>query len=415
MTDKRYLDNLGSLKIDLMLRGIRLDSALEGGELFMGRAGKGVDIILAGDALVNVPCGDEYTMASPYIIKPVDGGRKTDGKYVITDDEGAIQVKATVVAPPAFYSSHTTSGRAFSDIATFHGSYAAITPKPVCELFNKDAECRYCSGGFDKIDANPVIFTVDEVLETAEAILKEGASDIIYLSIGYSDCEDGGVKFLAPYIKAIKKHFRCLVAVEVLPPKSNKWIDETYALGADSVLYNLELFDKELFETICPGLARTIGRDRYIEALQYAANLFPNGTVASHLIVGLEPPGSTRQGIDMLTAMGVVPILPIYRPSPGRALRIEPLTAEIIIPVYRHLYKAVKENEINMLWVRDISVVTTPSEGRALVGEESGGLTSLYEQFYKTKLGAKAAWGLSTLRRKLRVKQSKDPMDSSKN
>jgi hypothetical protein len=415
MADKRYLDNLGSLKIDLMLRGIRLDSELEGRDIFTGRAGKGIDIVLAGDALVNVPCSDEYTKASPYIIKPKGGSRKSGSKYVITDDEGNTPVKAKVVAPPAFYGKSTTSGKAFADIATFHGSYAAITPKPVCELFNKDAECRYCSGGFDKIDDNPTIFTVDEVLETAEAILKEGASDIIYLSIGYSDCEDGGVEFLAPYIQAIKKHFRCLVAVEALPPKNNKWIDETYGLGADSVLYNLELFDKELFETICPGLAKTIGRDRYIEALKYAASIFPNGTVASHLIVGLEPPGSTRQGIDMLTGMGVVPILPIYRPKPGRALRIEPLTAEIIIPVYRHLYKAVKLNEINMLWVRDISVVTTPSEGRALVGEESGGLASLYEQFYKTKLGAKTAWGLSTLRRKLRVKQSKDLTDSSKN
>ncbi len=409
MADKVYIDNPGALKIDLMLRGIRLDNALEGHPLFKGRAGKGVDIILPNEALVNVPCGDEFTKASPYLLH-------SSGKhYTITAPKDGRGVPVKVVEPPSFYSEYTTTGKAFSDIATLHGSYSVITPKPVCELFNKNAECRYCAGGFDKVEANPVVYTVDEVLETAEAILKEGASDIIYLSIGYSDCDDGGIEFLAPYIVALKKHFRCLVAVEALPPKSNKWIDETYGLGADSILYNLELFDKELFETICPGLAKTIGRERYIEALKYAATLFPNGTVASHLIVGLEPPGSTRQGIDMLTSMGVVPILPIYRPQPGRALRIEPLTAEIIIPVYRHLYKAVKENEINMLWVRDISVVTTPSEGRALIGEESKGLTSLYEQFYKTKLGAKTAWGLSTLRRKLRVKDTKGLVDSSKN
>ena len=88
----------------------------------------------------------------------------------------------------------------------------------------------------------------------------------------------------------MKKNFNCLVAVEALPPKENRWIDETYALGVDSVLYNLEIFDKELFEIICPGRAAQIGRKRYMEALEYAARIFPNGTVASHLIVGLEPP-----------------------------------------------------------------------------------------------------------------------------
>ena len=69
--------------------------------------------------------------------------------------------------------------------------------------------------------------------------------------------------------------------------------------------------------------------------------------------------------------MGVVPILPIYRPTAGKALRIEPLTTEIILPVYKHLYKAVKENKVNMNWVRDISLISTPIEGKSLV-EEGG-------------------------------------------
>jgi hypothetical protein len=116
-------------------------------------------------------------------------------------------------------------------------------------------------------------------------------------------------------------------------------------------------------------------------------------------------------GIDFLTDMGVVPILPIYRPSTGKALRIEPLNAEIIIPVYKHLYKAVKEKNINCSWVRDISMVTTPVEVRSLV-EGGAAQGSLMESFYKSRLGLKTAWGLSTLRRKLRVKQDKNPPDS---
>ncbi|MCK4738457.1 MAG: hypothetical protein KAT46_00770, partial [Deltaproteobacteria bacterium] len=182
---------------------------------------------------------------------------------------------------------------------------------------------------------------------------------------------------------------------------------------ADSVLYNLEIYDPELFKVICPGRADLIGRERYLDALKYAAKIFPNGTVASHLIVGLEPPGATAQGIDFLTEHGVVPILPIYRPRAGKALRIEPLDTEIILPVYKKLYTAIKRHGINMNWVRDISSVTTPVESRELAGEKSSFTDSLVESFYKSKFGLKTAWGLSTLRRKLRVRP-KDPLDGPK-
>jgi hypothetical protein len=403
-----YLNNPSSLKIDLMLRGIRVDDSVEEVLATSGCAGGGIDIVLPRSTLVNVPFGDDFTEASPYLLK------KNNNGYVITDGSGEVPV--TLVPPPGFYKRKTATGIPFSNIGTVHGSYVVITPSPRCDFFNRNVECKYCAGNFDVEDGegSEITYTVDEVLETAEAILREGASEIIYLSIGFSDRDDGGIEFLTPYIKAVKKHFNCLVAVEALPPKKNPWIDETYAVGADSVLYNLEIFDKELFEIICPGRATLIGRDRYIEALRYAATIFPNGTVASHLIVGLEPPGSTSMGIDFLTGMGVVPILPIYRPRPSRALRIEPLTTEIIIPVYRHLYRAVKKNHINTHWVREISTVTTPTEGRFLTGERVG-IKGLFENFYKSRLGLKAAWGLSTIRRKLRVREVRDHLDSSDN
>ena len=390
----KYLDNPASLKIDLMLRGIRMEDPVVKA---WACGSSGVDILLPQDTLVNIPCRESFTKGSPYLIK------RRGERYFITDGKSEVPVK--LVQRPAFYGKTTSTGVPFSDIATVHGSYTVVTPSKRCDFFNRSIECKYCAGNFNVEGASDRVFSVDEVTETAEAVLKEGASKIIYLSIGFSPGDDGGIEFLRPYITAIKKNFNCLVAVEALPPKQNRWIDETYALGADSVLYNLEIFDKELFEIICPGRAAQIGRKRYLEALEYAARIFPNGTVASHLIVGLEPPGSTCMGIDCLTEMGVVPVLPIYRPSSEKDLSISPLTTEIIIPVYKHLYKAVTKRKVNLNWVRDISMVTTPAEIRGLVDESKGGLM---ESFYKSRLGMKTAWGLSSLRRKLRV-VDKDP------
>jgi len=397
LKEKSYLHNPGALKIDLMLRGTRVEDPV----MKAWACGtSGIDILLPRETLVNIPCDEAFTGRSPYVVKKGPGG------YTITD--GTDEVPVTLVERPAFYGKKTTTGVKFSEIAAAHGSYTVITPSPRCDFFNAKIECRYCAGNFDLNDrGKDRAYTVDEVLETVEAVLKERASEIIYLSMGFSEGDDGGIEFLKPYIKEIKKHFHCLVAVEALPPKRNHWIDETYAVGADSVLYNLEIFDPELFKVICPGRAELVGRKRYLDSLEYAAKVFPNGTVASHLIVGLEPPGSTIQGIDFLTSRGVVPILPIYRPSRGRALRIEPLNAEVIIPVYKHLYRALTKEKINFKWVRDISMVTTPVEGRLLLeGEKLD--RSLLDAFYRSRIGLKTAWGLSTLRRKLRVKEVKE-------
>jgi len=391
-----YLDNPGTLKIDLMLRGVRIDDPEA--ETFVGGAAD-IDVVLPGKTPANIPCSGDFTRETPYSI------RRRDGGFVITDGKGEVPVR--LVEPPAFYGKKTTTGVELGEIASVHGSYTVITPSPRCDFFDRSMECRYCAGNYDVRGASGRVYTVDEVLETVEAVLDERAGGIIYLSVGFSESDDGGIVFLRPYVRAVKKHFNCLVAVEALPPRRNRWIDETYAAGADSVLYNVEIFDPGLFELLCPGRAGSIGRERFFDALGYAASIFPGGTVASHLIVGLEPPGSTLKGIDALTDMGVVPILPIYRPAKGRALRIDPLTTEIIVPVYKHLYATVKKKKINMNWVRDISMATTPTEIRGLVDGDGGG--SIAESFYKSRLGKKTAWGLSSIRRKLRVKKGEDP------
>jgi len=391
-----YIDNPAALKIDLMLRGLRIDDPL----VKAWACGvDGIDIMLPHNTLVNIPCREEFTRGSPYTI------RKKGGGYVIAGGSGEVPV--SLVPRPKFYERKTSSGISFPKIVSVHGSVASITPSPRCDFFNANVECKYCTAKLDVKGADNTVYSVEDVVETVGAVLNDGISGTIYLSTGFSDGPDGGIVFLKPYLQAIKHKFNCLVAVETLPPKENRWIDETYALGADSILYNLEIFDKELFELICPGRAASIGRKRYLGALEYAAKIFPSGTVASHLIVGLEPPGSTIMGVDCLVNMGVVPILPIYRPTHGKALRIDPLTTEIILPIYKHLYKAIIKNKISLNWVKDLSMVTTPAEMRAIV-DKAASKGSFVEGFYKSKLGRKAAWGLSSLRRKLRVKKSEE-------
>jgi len=398
-----YLHNPGYLKIDLMLKGIRVDGRV------LKKAGFdkcrdlidiacGLDIILPYSTWVTVPYIEDFAQESPYELI------ERDGRFFIFDGSGSVDV--SVVPTPEFYKLKTSTGIPLSNIGLVHGGYITITPATQCDFFNKNIECRYCAGNLDIQGGKGRVYTVDEVLETVGAAYKEGKAEIVYLSIGFSDTSDGGIEFLKPYITAIKRNFNTLIAIEALPPKENRWVDESYAVGADSVLYNLEIFDEKLFKEICPGRDKLIGRERYMDALRYAATIFPNGTVASHLIVGLEPVESTMAGIDFFTKIGVVPILPVYRPRvEAKLTQYRIPSTEEVAPVYGHLYNAVAANSINTNWVRDISIVTTPLEGRFFVGDEAR-MKTFKQNFYKTRLGLKAAWALATLRRKLRVSTS---------
>ena len=154
--------------------------------------------------------------------------------------------------------------------------------------------------------------SVQEVVEVVRAAFAEGCVEFVYFNPSYVGSEDAGIAFLEPYIQAIKRHFDTLVAVQIHPPQSNQWIDRTYAMGVDALSYSVEMHDHDALARRCGGRVRYIGRERYYEALAYAASVFPSGTVWSDLILGLESTESTLQGIDALVRIGVLPVLSVF-------------------------------------------------------------------------------------------------------
>lgn len=398
-----YILNPGYLKLELMLKGLRVDETLfKKGLIKRNLPQEGVlgnlDLILPEDTWVNVSYQGEQVKVSPYLLS------ERNGNFYITN--GKKEVRVILVPQPGFYEKRTSTGVPLYRIGVIHGGYLAITPLKRCEFFKFKVECKYCSGvegGIEEEDLS--LYSIDEILETVEAAYKEGKAHIVYITLGFLSSPDGGIRILKPYIRAIKRNFSTLISLEALPPQEDCWIDETYASGVDSVIYNLEIFDPELFKRLCPGRAELIGRERYLEALEYAASIFPSGTVASHLIVGLEPKESTIKGIDYLTDIGVIPILPIFKPLKGSQLEtMKPPTTEEVAPIYAYLYKTLKRKRINMRWMKDISIVTTPLEGRFFTDERSN-KEDLLKIISNPRLRTKAAWGLATIRRKLRVRE----------
>ncbi len=388
-------------KLEVATRGVRRDATfpLVASSDVQTAA---LDLVLDGDLRVLAPI-DVPGSTAPLTLTG------DSGRYFLTDGRTGACIEVRATRAPRFYARRTASGVPMRRIATVQGSHLLVHPSSLCGFSLRGAPCRFCVEGARATSDRDTAVSVLDVVEVVRAAFDEGAADFVYFNSAVFDAEDGGMAFLAPYVEAVRKHFDALVAVQVHPPRVDRWIDRTYAMGVDAISYNLEIYDAELLGRYCIGRARYVGRDRYLEALAYAATIFPRGTVWSDLVLGLEPHASTMAGIDALSAIGVVPVAAVRRPTgePAPGIAIDDTT-----PVMERLYRAAREHHVTMGWVRDLSLGVTPLEARWAAGDDAR-LAVAMQSLTRSRLGALAARGLARFRRRLRVRNVSDGVDTS--
>lgn len=377
------MNNIGLLKLDLFLRGIQpLEDWPED-----------ILLVLPENTWVAVSQRED----SPYVL------HTKNGQYEMLLGEQVIPIRP--ILPPKTYEEKTSSGLKVKDILHSHGGFIAAAPQGPCRFAKSGFDCKYCG---TKKTPQALHYSNEDFVEALKILLHETPAEIVHLSSGFVESEDGGMARIESLVKDIRKHLNILISVDVMPPASNQWIDRTYAAGVDMVYYDLDVFDPQLFAKTYPEKEQKIRQGRYLQALEYAVKVFPKGAVSSHLVIGLEPYDSTRKGIDALTDLGVLPLLTFFPPQLGSALakKWNPDLKEIV-PLYAYLYEKITEKKLSTNWIRQIDVVLTPLEGRHFVGAKSG-LSVAIKNFYHTTVGRKAAYGISALRRKLRVKEVKE-------
>lgn len=384
------------LKLDLGLRGVRLDPSARDFAPGFDAPLPMLDLLLPNDVRV---CVAVATDDAPLLV--------AEGKRLfVVPADGAPRVEVRQAALPRFAARQTTRGVPMRRVATVLGDHLLVHPGAVCGFSVHGAPCRFCLEGARGPTDRASMPTVADVVDVVRAAFDEGVASLVYVNGSPFEAEDGGMAFLAPYVEAIRKHFDTIVAVQVHPPKALSWIDRTYAMGVDALSFNLEIFDPELLNRHCIGRSRYIGRERYLEALEHAARVFPSGTVWSDLVVGMEPLESTLEGIDTLAGMGVLPVLGLRRPATGG----QPLAPDAVAPLVAHLHRAVRERGIAMGWVGDMTLGISPLEAREFTGDDAR-MALAMRSLTRWRLGALAARGLARARRRLRVRPVNDGID----
>jgi hypothetical protein len=295
---------------------------------------------------------------------------------VCRDAEGTLRLSlegapfAEVVLPPmpAYYREPLANGKGVMEIApTIQWGYLIyLTVLRLCQYFGAKEECQYCDINHNwrqhKSAGRPYtgVKPVDEVLEALAIIDRHDIDQVsqAYTLTGGSVTSrvDGLAEadFYGRYAEAIEARFpgRWIgkVVAQALPRAD---VQRFHDYGIRIYHPNYEVWDKRLFEIICPGKERYVGREEWHRRIFDAAEVFGARYVIPNFVAGVEmarPFGfadvdaaiaSTAEGLDHFMSRGVTPRFTTWCPEPATPLgRDNPAGAPLeyhirLLEVYR--------------------------------------------------------------------------------
>ena len=277
---------------------------------------------------------------SPYEIR-----YEGEGTYMLYWNGMAVE-EVLFVARPNWFSKTTEDGTPLSLILTPFNDCHMVTLSPAyCAFAKTDQECWFCpltmgekqlkEMGIDK----PVVVTPEKVAEAISLVRDEQYErgkkylDNKKAICGQPNCRclswlitggsllnpDQEAERYIPYIEAVRSaapEWNLYIETQACSPKI---VEKLVKAGLHGINFNLEVWDKKMFQKCCPGKAKAVTWEGWTERLAAAVPYFERGHVVSNQVIGLEllPPdgfktleeglASVLEGHEWLASHGVAP------------------------------------------------------------------------------------------------------------
>jgi hypothetical protein len=278
---------------------------------------------------------------SPYRVAP-----GPDGALELSL-EGRTLTEVGLPPMPSYYREALANGKSVMEIApTIQWGYLIyLTVLRLCQYFGAKEECQYCDINHNwrqhKQEGRPYtgVKPVEEVLEALAIIDRHDTARTsrAYTLTGGSVTSQvdglGEADFYGRYAEAIEERFpgRWIgkVVAQALPIEEARRFHEC---GIRIYHPNYEVWDKRLFEIICPGKERYVGREEWHRRILDAAEVFGPRYVIPNFVAGVEmarPHGferveeaiaSTREGLEFFMSRGITPRFTTWCPEPSTPL-----------------------------------------------------------------------------------------------
>lgn len=367
----------GQIKLGLIQRGITVPSILQGlsevaGGLCSGEPGEEITLSLAED----------------FIVKANLNASEQDGPKLVSHGdrlrlhmrEGEIDVG--IITIPEFLKQQLKQRT------------------PVSENICLDG---YCLNIFLRAigRGKKLSMPIEAILSVIQSAFEEGAADLVQLNMDFCEEPDRGFDRLAPLVEAIKKRFNTFVALKGFPPLNSGTIDLMYASGFDIIDFPLGGFSGTVKSK------RKMTAKQVCSALEYAAGVFPPGTVWTDIVLGPDPIAQCKEGVDRLTDSGVIPLIYLQRDSNENLDGYRNL-----VELAEHMDKAIQRNRLPLKWLYPTCRFLSPLDTRFFTEDPLLARLAV-TPVYRSGLGRKTSAGFAALRRKLRIRNVSDSFESA--
>ncbi|MDR1228435.1 MAG: hypothetical protein LBK55_05360 [Azoarcus sp.] len=249
-----------------------------------------------------------------------------DGHFFL-EDGAERQFEIFFQKKPAWYDKRTSDGTPMSRIAQYTGrGKITITYSNECSLQEKGLDCLFCNINATKAAYGDLeglgIKTPRQIAETVKAAYGEGWRRLTVTG-GFIP-ERREVDYYIDVAEAIqhatgRQNFSGSACIGA--PLDLSVIEKYKEAGYECIATNMEIWDKNIFKTICPGKEQICGgRQNWIDVLKREVDVFGKGYVRSYFVSGIEPKAALLEGLQYLIESGVVAIPLQWNPNPGSAL-----------------------------------------------------------------------------------------------
>lgn len=267
---------------------------------------------------------------SPYEIKELSSKEY----HLCAGDKDFGRVRFT--KRPKYADKNTSDGQECQFLLMQRGSFCLlVSPLDFCAYLKKGDACKYCilSPAMDIAIQRKIMQPIPDHKIIAEAVEIACKEDVKLRDLKLSGGALYNTKKEAEYYKS------CLSAIleRIDPPEEITIFSQAFdkedqmdlkEMGATNVIFNLEVWNEQLWPKLLPGKSKAIGREEWIKRLKDAVDIFGRGHVSCSFVAGFEC--APKQGFltqedsfnaylnafEFLLKRDIVPSFTIWTPYP---------------------------------------------------------------------------------------------------
>ncbi len=226
---------------------------------------------------------------------------------------------------PIYYGRSTSTDKGMVKIGQIGGADCLFfCYQNYCSHFSQDEQCLFCNLVATSETYNSVLKKKDaeDIGEVAEAAFAEGDVKHVLLTGGCFNHRKE-IELVTSIVKSIGAHTglkRVPGTILPSPPRSLEEIQEYYDSGIQAIGFSMEIWSEKLYQAICPGKAKSISHEAFLDSIENAVKVFGEGNVYGVFVMGLEPKETFLKGVKALAEMGANVVPFVWSPNPGSKL-----------------------------------------------------------------------------------------------